>query len=144
MRCRFVLACLTLGLCLSVVSGLTADTVELLNGDSLSGKVIALDAKTLKLKNDILGEMTIERAKIASIHLGDAPVEKKKPAPTVTAIPGPQDVVNQLRTQGLDPAALSEIKKAFPLLATPEAGKYFDNAVSGLVSGNLNIQDIRK
>jgi hypothetical protein len=138
--------------CVCVLAGLAAtvsgDTVQLVNGDNVSGKVLSLDAKQLKLKSDVFGELSIERSKIASIHLGDAAPAKPAPAPAAqvqVTVPQPNlDVINQLRSQGLDPSTLGDIKKAFPLLTQPGAGKYFDNAVSGLMSGKLDVGDIRK
>jgi hypothetical protein len=126
------------------VTALQADTVQLVNGDAVSGKVISLDAKQLKLESDALGQLTIDRSKIATIHLGDAP--PPKPAPAAAALPKPPvpiDLLDQLRG-GIDPEAIKEIKKNFPLLATPAAGKYFDTTLSGLMNGTLNVQDIRK
>lgn len=48
-----------------------AETVQLVNGDVLSGKVISLDATQLKLDSEALGEVTIDRAKIAAIVLSE-------------------------------------------------------------------------
>lgn len=124
------------------VSTLQADSVQLVNGDVVSGKVISLDAKQLKLQSDVFGQMTIERTKIASIHLGDAPVAKKPTTPPQPA--GAQDLAEQLRRQGVDPKTLNEVKKVFPLLATPAAGNYFDKTVSGLMTGTIGVQDVRK
>jgi hypothetical protein len=56
-----------------LASGLRADTVQLANGDLLSGEVLSLDAKQLKIKSQVLGEITIPRAKVQAITLGDAP-----------------------------------------------------------------------
>jgi hypothetical protein len=124
-----------------LAAGLQADTIQLVNGDSVSGKVVSLDDKQLKLQSDILGQMSIERSKIAAIHFGDAAVPKKS---AVAAKPaGPLDVKDLLRG-GIDPQTMNEIKKTFPLLATPEASKYFENAVTGLMTGSLNVQDVRK
>jgi hypothetical protein len=120
---------------------LSGDTVQLMNGDTISGKVLSLDDKHLKLHSEALGQIVIERGKIASIHLGDTAVPKKTALPKAS---GAQDLIDQLRGQGIDPKTVNDIKKAFPLLATPEAGKYFDNALSGLLGGSMNIQDVRK
>ena len=52
-----------------------ADTVQLSNGDSVSGEVILLDAAALTLRSEHLGELHIPRAKVAALFLGEGRVE---------------------------------------------------------------------
>jgi hypothetical protein len=47
------------------------DSVQLTNGDLLNGEVISLDARELKLKSEIHGQMTIARAKVAAVAFGE-------------------------------------------------------------------------
>jgi hypothetical protein len=64
---------------------------------------------------------------------------------TVPIAPLPsQDVVRQLRAQGLSPENIAELQKALPMLKEPGARRYFDDKVKGLTEGTLNVQDIRK
>src|SRR5262249_42482100 len=57
-----------------------ADEVQLVNGDVLSAIVVSLDAKQIKLKSELLGDLTIDRAKVRQITLG----ERAKPALAAT------------------------------------------------------------
>ncbi|HZN35148.1 MAG TPA: hypothetical protein VFB80_15070 [Pirellulaceae bacterium] len=138
-----------------------ADTVQLANGDTLSGEVLSLDAKALKIKSPILGEVTIGRAKVQSITLGDAaarPAAKStgdglsvegllKQLGGVAAEAAGKvnegDLLKQLQG-GIDPAELDKLKKQMPLLASPEVQAYFNKTVGGLLDGSLTIDDIRK
>jgi hypothetical protein len=127
-----------------------ADTVQLTNGDTLHGEVLALDAQSLTMKSETLGELKLARAKVAQIRFGDAPAKEAaaleappaaKPAPREQTA---DDVVRQLREQGIDPAIMRGVQDAIPLLNTsPEAQKYFGDRVGGLISGQLDIGDIR-
>jgi len=145
------------------VAQLSADTIRLINGDSVSGEVVSLNAKELKLKSEILGEITIARSKIATIQFGDAPA----PQPVAGAEAAPQynipklpavtreqaqysgqggsveDAVKQLQNGGVDPEAVKQITRNLPGFASPEVQKYFNNTLGGLASGKLNVQDIR-
>lgn len=51
---------------------LQADQVSLKNGDRLTGKIIRSDDKSLVLKTDYAGEVTIDRAQIVSVASDDA------------------------------------------------------------------------
>ena len=56
----------------------------------------------------------------------------------------PEDVVRRLRTQGVSPAELDEVRASVPLLAIPGARSYFDQTLQGLITGRLDIHDIRQ
>jgi len=146
---RVVGLALSLGTVLMIAT-VNADTIQLLNGDNVSGKILSVDGTHVKLQSDVFGQLSIERKKIAAIHFGDAAPPKAVaiPAPQVQIQVKPpqpgQEVLDQLRGQGLDPSTLNDIKRAFPLLTQPGAGKYFDESVTGLMSGKIGVSDIRK
>ncbi|PHR95067.1 MAG: hypothetical protein COA78_30925 [Blastopirellula sp.] len=50
---------------------LQADTLELLNGDRISGEVVGLDSKEIQLKSESFGVLKIPRSKVAAIYLGN-------------------------------------------------------------------------
>jgi hypothetical protein len=150
-----------------------ADSIELVNGDLLHGKVVSLDDRELRLVSDIHGAVIIAREKVAAIGLGErkvarpmpaaespenateaqAVVRRSVPAGTKSAAaataPVPsgtvQEVVRQLRTQGLSVENVNELQRAFPQLKEqPGVKKYFDEKVEGLIKGDVNVEDIRK
>jgi hypothetical protein len=150
-----------------------ADSVELVNGDLLHGKVVSLDDRDLRLVSDIHGAVIIARDKVAAIGLGDRKIARPKTAAdiadtagdaqavvrrnspadgrttvtaTVPVAPGSvQDVVRQLRAQGLSVDNVNEIQKAFPeLKEQPGVKKYFDEKMQGLIKGDVSVEDIRK
>ncbi len=136
-----------------VVSSVSAETVELINGDVVHGKVLSLDAKMLKLQSESFGELTIKRDRIASIHL----VRRKPASPSGRAktkdasasildrAPSPDDVLKQLRADGgISAQDMKAVQQKMPLLAVPEVQNYVSERLGGLLTGRLNVMDIRK
>jgi hypothetical protein len=170
MKAIFCLSTLVLVALVAQSSQLRADTIELVNGDLLHGKVVSLDDRELRLVSDIHGAVIIDRDKVAAIGLGERkltpppvadvaapagndPVVRRTMTvngrPTVTATvpltPAPtQDIVRQLRAQGLSAENITELQKALPLLKEPGAKKYFDDTVKGLAEGSINVDNVRK
>ena len=67
---------LEFALSIALIAGLIgncaiADTIRLVNGDTLSGQVESLDAESLVITSDVLGELTIKRAKVQAIQFGE-------------------------------------------------------------------------
>ena len=58
------------GFMLLACSSAAADEVRLTNGDAINGSVVSLDADTLVIKSETLGELTIKRSLVAAIGLG--------------------------------------------------------------------------
>ena len=132
---------------------LRAETVELVNGDIVHGKVISLDASVLKLRSESFGELSIKRETVATIHLSDArprvsqspSIGGEKPQVVPERAESPDDVLKQLRAAGGISAKDTEtLRQEFPLLATPEVTGFVGERLSGLLTGKLNLQDIRK
>lgn len=161
-------SCWSLAFCLlgflTLAPASFADTVQLANGDNVSGHVVSLDAKTLVLKSELLGEVKIDRAKIAAILLGNRPAPsaaQPAPARTSPAVPAPagqsaapgsapaapktvDEILKQIQGSGVDPKLSKGLEGDFPLLATPEVRAYFDKTLGGLVSGDLSVSDLRQ
>lgn len=59
-------------------------------------------------------------------------------------LPNPEDdVIRQLRTEGVDPALMNELKVRLPGFSSAPVQGYFNEKVNGLISGEISIQDIR-
>jgi hypothetical protein len=167
---RLALTAVTALLLIGGPSTTRADSIELINGDLLHGKVVSLDDVELRLISDIHGAVIIARDKVAAIGFGERKLVRPAPAgvPDGTpdaqgvvrrAVPGDQaqvtatvpltplpaqDVLRQLRAQGLTAENIAELQKALPMLKEPAARRFFDEKVKGLTEGTLNVQDIRK
>ena len=120
-------------------AGLVADVVELSNGDTLSGKVIAVDEKTVKIQNDVLGEITLPREKVAALILGERPrgrvAPKVKPGAEGEERPAdwwrkygetPEEIVENLAPKDFGPGRVEQLERGAPRYGTPEeAGSNF-------------------
>jgi hypothetical protein len=138
-----------------------ADMIELTNGDHYRGTVISMTASNVEFLSEIQGRVTLPRAKVAEITLRPA---IPKPAtgtnqtsvtPTVGApliLSGSQNapaaqadpIIEQMRQQGVDPKLIQQVQEQIFGKASPEAAQQFNQTMSGLVSGSLTVQDIRR
>lgn len=74
-----------------------ADWVELANNDVVQGDVVSVDGEKVKLKSVNFGEMTIPRAKVRLIGLGDRPLPTAaQPAASPLGSPGSRQLSSQL------------------------------------------------
>jgi hypothetical protein len=124
-----------------------ADSVQLANGDLLNGHVLSLDDKQLRLESETLGQVTIPRAKVVTITLGDGKAAAPDTTPKAGKPPAgltPEGVLKQLQSGGVNAKDLADIQKMFPQLADPNASKYFTDTVQGLLGGTKSVDDIRK
>ncbi len=126
-----------------VVFDAAADSIEMRNGDRYVGTVVSIDAKHLRLKNENLGTLRIERQKISTVHLGDA-------APASPVAGSPRSSTNALAavkptggSAATDQSVVDEIKGQFLAAAGPEANALFDSTVQGVLSGKITVGDIR-
>ncbi|MEM9346810.1 MAG: DUF481 domain-containing protein [Planctomycetota bacterium] len=69
----------------------TADTVELVNGDILTGVIVEETKQGVTLDHAILGKITLPQARIAKVTLDKEPADKPKTAPGTPAEP-PADI----------------------------------------------------
>jgi hypothetical protein len=124
-----------------------ADSVQLVNGDLLNGRVVSLDDKQLRLESDTLGPISIPRVKVVTITLGDQKSAAPLAAPKAGKAPAgltSEAVLKQLQSTGVNAKDIGDIQKMFPQLANPDASKYFTDTVQGLIGGTKSIGDIRK
>lgn len=112
-----------------------ADVIECDNGDRYHGKVLSLDEKVVTLQNDITGTLKIPRNRIVGIQL--RPPNQPTPRPTTNSA-----AVGTNRLQ-FDAAAIERIQNEYLATATPEANQLFQQMISGVQSGQMNLGDVR-
>ena len=146
------------GIFLCCSARLGADQVELQNGDHFSGRILTVSADAVVLENDALGKITVPRQKIARLAFGTnavAPVEagpaarvteptNLPPAAAVTdLLKTNTDLSATLRQSGADTNVIQKIR-AQMLAGSPEAAAKYDELVSGLMSGKMDMQELRR
>jgi hypothetical protein len=132
MKAGFMLAGLLL-----IIPALRADVVECDNGDRYHGKVLSMDDKKVVLKNEITGTLNIPRARIVSLSFRDQATTPAAAKPAVsTAAPSP---AKQLESA----SAIQQVQNDYLAGATPEANRMYNEMVQALMSGQLNMADLR-
>jgi hypothetical protein len=88
-----------------------ADTVQLVNGDAIRGKVIRLDEKQLVFRSESFGELTIARDKIDLIVLGNKALPRAAQATPSAAPPngGTGSLLGQVAPLLQSPAAQQQL-----------------------------------
>lgn len=138
-------------------SGLRADVLEMQNGDRYSGKVLSVSADIVVLNSEILGKINVPRNKVASVKFGANVVglqlsaHPAQPVATnLVAAPATTTLANTnvdlsaaLRQLGGNTNFIGQIRQQM-LAGSPEAGAKFDEMVNGLMSGQINVSDLRR
>src|ERR1051325_5916669 len=134
-----------------------ADELNMQNGDRYFGRIVSMSENTVVLQSDVLGKVNVPRTKVASISLG-ANTSAPKPvtnltrtvsAPTQTSVPATATQTNldlsaALRGLGANTNFIAQIREQMLNTATPDTRAKYDETVAGLMSGNLNLNDIRR
>jgi hypothetical protein len=147
------------GMILALVAApaLRADMLEMQNGDRYSGKVISVSPDTVVWTNDLLGKITVPRNKVLGLSFGtNAAVPKMAATPTqfvttnLLAITAPPavgstnvDLSAAFRQLGANTNFVGQIRQQM-LAGSPEATRKYDEMVSGLLSGQLSVNDLRQ
>ena len=137
---------------------LRADEVEMQNGDRYFGKVLSVSADAVALDSEILGKINLPRKNVASLAFGTnapAPQMKSNVAPVsamtnlLTAVPPfaaagtNADLSAAIRSLAADTNLTGNIRDQM-LSASPEATAKYDAMVSGLLSGSMSMDDLRR
>jgi hypothetical protein len=134
-----------------------ADILEMQNGDRYSGKVVSVSPDTVVWTNEVLGKIAVPRSKVASLSFGTNAVVPKVPdklaqpvstnppattAPTILANTN-LNLSAAFRQLGANTNFVGQIRQQM-LAGNPEAVRKYDEMVNGLLSGQLNVSDLRK
>ena len=136
---------------------LRADVLEMQNGDRYSGKVVSVSPDTVILNSEVLGKITVPRKLVVSLSFSTnavapkavetltQPVSTNLPTLTAPSTPGNPntDLSAALRQLGANTNFVGQIRRQM-LAGSPEAASKYDEMVNGLLSGQLNVGDVRR
>jgi hypothetical protein len=126
-----------------------ADLLELVNGDHYSGVVIQLTRTNLEFQSEMQGLVKFPRDRIAKITLREPIAKPATSIPatnsstTTNSAVSADAVIQQMRAQGVDPNMMNQIQQQILGQSNPEATRMFNNTMNGLMSGSINVEDIR-
>lgn len=137
-----------------LVAGLqaSADQIVMQSGDQLVGRLVALTNDTLVVQSELLGTIRLPRSKVVSVTLSTNPATNlvRLPAqtnlPLLAAAPGTNagsDISAGLRQLGGNTNFVQQVRDQFLSTAGPDANKKFNELLGGLMSGKLDVNDIR-
>jgi hypothetical protein len=137
-----------------------ADEVEMQNGDRYCGKVLSVSSDTVIMDSEMLGKIKVPRKLMTDLFLGtnvapptfagallpnSEPTNFSASAKTVSSsnlAPTNVDLSAALRQLGANTNFVGQIRDQM-LAGSPEAAGKYNQMVSGLMSGNLNLNDLR-
>lgn len=134
---------------------LLADQVLMQNGDRYLGKVLSVSADTVVLSSDMLGKINVPRHKVASVTFGtnlvasptaNQPAASTNHPATTASVPSTNrnlDLSAALRGLGANTNFVAQIRQQM-LASSPEAAGKYDQMVNDLMSGKLNVNDLRQ
>jgi len=97
-----------------------ADWLQLSNGDTFQGELMEMSLKEVKLKHEILGEITIPRDRVHAIVLGDFQAGKRVMADGTEAEPEtPEEVIDRLVNPDFDSKAVQKLEQGAKRQKTP-------------------------
>jgi hypothetical protein len=141
-----------LALCAVAVSA-RADQVVMQNGDRYNGKVLSVTTNSLVLQSDVLGTVTLSRGKVTLITLGSGtatnvsrpspPAAISSRAPSVTPTNLNSELSAAFRQLGTQSNLIQQVQSQFLGTASPEANDKFNQMMSGLISGQMTVGDLR-
>ena len=132
---------------------LSADQVELRNGDRYAGHVLSLNSNAVVLQSEVLGTLRLPRSKVAVITLGSGSTANSLALPLATNAQtpprsaAPTNAVSNLSATlpelSTSTNLIQQVQKQFLSGAGPEANTKFNELLGGLMSGKLSMDDIR-
>jgi hypothetical protein len=133
------------------ISVIQADQIEMQNGDRYSGAVVSMTPDTVVLQSEVLGQLKLPRNKVSTINLGStnalgrSTAATNNPATTTPSLAaqstaGAAGVLHQL---GANTNLIQQIRKQFLADAGPQANDKFDELLTGLLTGKLDMNGLR-
>jgi hypothetical protein len=134
-----------------------ADVVEMQNGDRYVGKVLSVSADTIVLDSETLGKIKVPRKTVAGLVFGinaaalkTATNAARSTGPTNLPVAVPAAPTNTnggvsalVRLLGANTNLIAQIRQQM-LAGSPEAADQYDEIISGLLSGRMNLDDLSR
>lgn len=134
-----------------------SEILQLINGDTYRGTVLAMNTSNIVFQSEIQGRVILPRNKVAQIVLHDiaathatnatkgtnsAPLILGGPPAAAPAQTG-DAITEQMRQQGVDPKIISQVQEEIFGKSSPAAAAKFNDLMGGVMTGRLGLQDIR-
>lgn len=140
------------GILMLTAGSLRADQLQMENGDHYSGKILSVTSNSIVLESEVLGKVTLPRNKVSTLTFGTGSTTNTAPALPHTfaaAAPSPKaagtnaDLSAALHNLGANTNFIQQVRQQMLAGADPAANQKYDELVGGLMSGKLNMSDLR-
>jgi hypothetical protein len=138
--------------CNFAVLALSADEVNMQNGDRYFGKVMAVTADVVVLDGEVLGKITVPRQKVASLTFATNAPAAASPTNGIRLIGPPQlppvtetnaALAALLRAPATNLNSVAQIREQM-LSGSPAALGKFNEIVGGMMSGKMDMAGLRR
>ena len=135
-----------------MAAAVRADQLQMLNGDRYTGKILSMSSNAITLESDVLGKLTLPRNRVSIVTFGATAATNVAPAVSAAspaAVPSPNtaatntDLSAALRNLGANTNFIAQVRQQMLTGADPAASQKYDELVSGLMSGTMNLNDLR-
>jgi len=134
-------------------TALRADQLTMQNGDVYAGKILSVTSNMIVFQSDVLGKLTLRREKISTLAFSGT-ISGSNSAPTipakVAAVPkSPNvamtnaDIAGTLHNLGANTNFIQQVRRQMLSGTTPDANQKYDEMVNSLMSGQMNLNDLR-
>lgn len=136
-------------LALATALPLPADQVDMQNGDRYFGTVLSMSADTVVLKSDVLGVINVPRKLVTNLAIGANAATPtgssvKRPAAAAPVLADTNAVLSAgFRNLGANTNFIGQVREQL-LAGNSVAASNYDATVSGLLSGSLDLDDLRR
>jgi hypothetical protein len=128
----------------AISSSAVADTIQLVNGDRLNGKLVSLDDKQVTLRSESFGELKIAREKVELIALGNKGIPDFKPTvigQTAATTQSGGQLLNQVAPLLQDPAVQKQLA---PMIDQLLGAGGLGDLQKNVGEARRGLQDLRK
>ena len=143
-------ALVSIGLLLFALSPLRADQIEMRNGDKYNAKVVSMNSETVVIQSDVLGTLKLPRSQVANVVVGAPANSAAAPATQSnlqTVVPPAanqtNDVSSSIRQLATETNLVQQVQNQYLGGADPAAKAKFNELLTGLSTGTLNMNDLR-
>ena len=112
------------------------------NGDRYAGHILSMTSNSIVLESDVLGKVTLPREKISSVTFGNA-TAPAAPTPAPKSSTTNANIAVALRGMGGGSNTIEQVRQQMLAGADPAATQKYNELVGGLMTGKLNVNDIR-
>jgi hypothetical protein len=113
------------------------------NGDRYAGHILSMTSNSIVLESDVLGKVTLPRNKVSAVTFGTNATANVAVAPPAKSAATTTNLAAALRALSGGSNSIEQVRQQMLTGADPAAAQKYNELVGGLMSGKLNVNDIR-